>query len=334
MEYKEILAELKKKIYRPIYLLEGEEPYYIDLISDYIENNVLSEDERAFNQKIIYGKDTNADEINALARQYPFAADYQVIIIKEAQNIKDLSDLIYYAEKPLKPTILVLCHKYKKLDGKTKFVKELQKSGCILVSEKVKDYQLSQWIQDYLKEQKLTYEIGIPDLLASYLGNDLHKIINEISKLRQSVPDLQKITRNHIETYIGISKQYSDFELCDAFGTKNADMVFKILNVYASNPKEFAPQRTIINLYSFFKNLFLMCYLPPNSTDAEIGLKLGLNPYIVKIRYRAAKNNYSAMKLFTIISLIREYDMKTKGVDNGNTEPTELIRELALKILY
>lgn len=166
------------------------------------------------------------------------------------------------------------------------------------------------------------------------MGNDLHKIINEISKLRQSVPDLQKITRNHIETYIGISKQYSDFELCDAFGTKNADMVFKILNVYASNPKEFAPQRTIINLYSFFKNLFLMCYLPPNSTDAEIGLKLGLNPYIVKIRYRAAKNNYSAMKLFTIISLIREYDMKTKGVDNGNTEPTELIRELALKILY
>lgn len=332
MEYKEILSDLEKKIYHPIYILHGEEPYYIDKICDYIEKNILREEDKDFNQTVVYGKDTTVEAINALARRYPMMSDYQVVIVKEAQNVKDLAELNYYAENPLKSTILVICHKYKKIDGKLKLIKTVQKNGCVLTSDKVADYNLAKWIESYLKEQNLDYDMAIPNLLAEYLGNDLQRISNEINKLKEAVPNLKKITADIIEKNIGISKQYNDFELQDAFGVRDTAKIFRILKVYADNPKDNPPQRTIPVLFNFFKCLFLMNYMP-NKSDTEIGTTLKLNPYLVKIKYRPAMRNYTPMKLFKIVSLLREYDMKTKGVDSGATSPSELMRELAIKIL-
>ncbi|MCQ2959146.1 MAG: DNA polymerase III subunit delta [Bacteroidales bacterium] len=332
MEYKDIIAELQKKIYRPIYILHGEEPYYIDKVSDYIEQNILTEDEKSFNQTIVYGKDTSAEGINSIAKRYPMMSDYQVVIVKEAQNVKDLADLKYYAENPLKSTILVICHKYKKIDAKLSFIKLVEKNGCVLKSDKVADYKLSQWIVDFLSAQKISYDHDIPPLLADYIGNDLQRISNEIDKLKESIPGLKKITKDIVEQNIGISKNYNDFELMDAFGKRDVEKIFRILKVYSSNPKDNPPQRTIPLLFNYFKSLFLMYYMPGKS-DAEIASVLRLNPYIVSINYRPAQRNYTAMKLFQIISIIREYDMKTKGVNSGATSPTELMRELAIKIL-
>ncbi|MBR4690741.1 MAG: DNA polymerase III subunit delta [Bacteroidales bacterium] len=332
MEYKEILSDLEKKIYHPIYILHGEEPYYIDIICNYIEKNVLTDEEKDFNQTVVYGKDTSAEAINALARRYPMMSDYQVVIVKEAQNVKDLADLKFYAENPLKSTILVLCHKYKKIDGKLSLIKTVQKNGCVLTSDKVPDYNLDKWIENFLKEQNIGYETNIPKLLADYLGNDLQRIANEIDKLQKAVPNLKKITADIVEKNIGISKQFNDFELQDAFGDRDTVKVFRILKVYEKNPKDNPPQRTIPILFNFFKNLFLMYYMPGKS-DAEVASTLKINPYLVKIKYRTAMRNYTAMKLFKIISLLREYDMKTKGVDSGSTSSSELMRELAIKIL-
>ena len=229
MEYKEILSDLEKKIYHPIYILHGEEPYYIDIISNYIEKNVLTEEEKDFNQTVVSGKDTSAEAINALARRYPMMSDYQVVIVKEAQNVKDLADLKFYAENPLKSTILVLCHKYKKIDGKLSLIKTVQKNGCVLTSDKIPDYNLDKWIENFLKEQNIGYETNIPKLLADYLGNDLQRIANEIDKLQKAVPDLKKITADIVEKNIGISKQFNDFELQDAFGSRDTVKVFLIL---------------------------------------------------------------------------------------------------------
>lgn len=332
MEYKEILSELEKKIYHPIYILHGEEPYYIDKICDYIEKKVLSAEEKEFNQTVVYGKDTTVEGICALAKRYPMMSDYQVIIVKEAQNVRDISELKYYAEKPLKSTILVLCHKYKKLDGKTTLIKTVQKNGCVLTSEKIADYNLAKWIESLLKEQNIEYEGSIPNLLAEYLGNDLQRIVNEIEKLKKAEPNLKKITADIVEKNIGISKQYNDLELQDAFGSRDIAKIFRILKVYANNPKDNPPQRTIPILFTFFKNLFLMCYMQ-NKSEQEIAAILKIHPYIVKIKYKTALRNYSIGKLFAIISLLREYDLKTKGVDSGATPPHELMRELAIKIL-
>ena len=331
-EAEAILAELKKKIYRPVYILHGEESYYIDLISNYIEKNVLSEEEKDFNQTVVYGKDTSASGINAIARRYPMMSDYQVVIVKEAQNVKDIADLKYYVENPLSSTILVICHKGKKIDGKLSLIKLAKEHGCVLTSDKVPDYELDKWIENYLKGQNLTYEMGIPNLLAEYMGNDLHRIVNELNKLKQAEPNLTKITKDIVQKNIGISKEYNDFELQDAFAERNVEKIFRILKVYSANPKDNPPQRTIPLLFNFFKTLFLMYYVPYKN-EYELGSQLKINPWVAKIKYIPAKQKYSAMSLFKIIALLREYDLKTKGVGSGSTSPSELMRELAIKIL-
>lgn len=332
MDYKEILTELSKKIYRPVYILHGEEPYYIDLISNYIEQNILSETEKDFNQTVVYGKDTNVDNIVAIAKRYPMMAQYQVVIVKEAQNVKNLAELKYYVENPLKSTILVICHKYKKIDGKLSLIKLAEKNGCVLNSEKIRDYNLPTWIKSFLTEEMISYEYGIPELLAEYLGNDLHKIVNEINKLKLAIPKLDKITKDIIEKHIGISKEYNDFELQDAFAERNLEKIFRILKAYSNNPKDNSPQRIIPNLFSFYKNMFLACYMPGKS-DKEIAATLRLNEYVFKNKYCPAMKKYTAMQIYKIISVLREYDLKTKGVNSGAASPTELMREMALKIL-
>lgn len=357
MNYQEILSDLKQKKYYPIYVLQGEEPYYIDLISDYIEQNILTEEEKDFNQTIVYGKDTSVEQIITMARRYPMMANYQVIIVKEAQNIQFVkrggkskseddesneqseesisassSALVQYAENPLKSTILVICNKYKKIDGTSKFMKTVAKMGCVFTSDKIADWNLAQWIENYLRDEKLDFDYNIPNLLAEYLGSDLQKIANEITKLRNAVPGLKRVTADIIEKYIGISKEYNDLELVDAFAARNAEKVFRIINYYAMNPKDNPPQRTIPMLFSFFKNILILHYNLQRGDD-ELSKILGLNKFIIIKKYKPAMRNYPAMKTFKIISLLREYDLKTKGVNAGNATPQDLMKELAIKIL-
>lgn len=333
MEYKEILGELSKKIYRPIYILQGDEPYYIDRLSNYIEANVLTEDEKVFNQQVVYGRDVTVDAVIAAAREFSFGATYRVVIVKEAQQIRNISDLEVYADNPLKSTILVICYKGKKIDGRSGLTKKVQKVGCVYTSEKIKEWELAKWIANYLKVQNLQSEIGVAELLAEYLGSDLQRIENEINKLKRAIPGLTKITKDNIEQNIGISKEYNVFEFVDALAKKDIEKVFRILKVFSQNPKENPPQMLIPQIFNYFKNLFLMFYLP-GKTDTEIGSELGLNPYIVQKNYRPAMRVYPAGKLFRVIGYIREYDMKMKGVDSASgTDSMELMRELALKII-
>lgn len=327
----EILGDLKNKIYHPIYLLHGEEPYFIDIITNYIENNILSNEEKDFNQTVVYGKDTTVDNIHALARQYPMFSDHRVVIVKEAQDIKNITELKTYAQNPLNSTILVICHKYKNIDGRSELLKIVNKNS-VLKSEKIAEYELTSWIQLYLKEQGLDYEYDVPNMLADYLGNNLHHIVNEIKKLRDNDKNLTKITKELVAKNIGISKEFNVIELNNAFAAHDTEKVFRILKVFEQNPKENPPQKVIPFLYSFFKNLFIIHYISKKS-DADIATELGLNWYIVKSVYRPALTKYPPIKAFNIISLLREYDLKTKGVGSGATSPAEILRELAIKIL-
>lgn len=364
-EYNRIIRDLQKKVYAPIYFLQGEEAYYIDLISNYIENNILTPDEKDFNQTVVYGKDTTIEDIVALAYRFPMMANYQVVIVKEAQNLpigknsggKKNSDsaeeeteeeesqedtskkgkgnqvkaLEKYFEKPQPTTILVFCYKYKTIPTTSKLLKVLSnnKQGEIFTSDKIADWDVNKWIENYLRNQNLSYDFSIPEMLGNYLGNDLQKIVNELNKLKKAEPTMTKVTADLIEKHIGISKHFNDFELIEAFGKRDLKKIFLIIDAYAKNPKVYPIQRTILLLFSFFKTLLLMYYVH----EAEYASKLKINPYILKIRYIPAKQNYKAKSLIKIISLLREYDLKSKGLNTGFTDTTELLRELSLKII-
>lgn len=336
-DYKKIIADLKGGIYQPLYVLQGEEPYYIDKISDYIEEHSLSEDDKEFGLHVLYGADTTAENISLMAREFPaFGLERQVIIVKEAQALKKIDEIGAYAQKCMPTTVLVICYKGKKLDGRSAAAKTIAKSGCVFNSEKVPDYALNAWVQDYLTSIQLTTDYGIPQILADYLGNDLQKIENEIAKLKQAVPGITKITKDVIEKNIGISKKYNVFELVEAFQDRDVPKIFSIIKYFSDNPKELNP--TIMgNLYECFKNIFLLYYLDGKGLpDDEIAKELGLPPnrsFLVRMKYRPAKQKYSAMKLFNIIALLREYDLKMKGMNVGSTSAPELLRELAVKIL-
>lgn len=336
-DYKKIIAELEKNQYSPLYVLQGEEPYYIDKISDYIEANSLSEDDKEFGLHILYGADTTAENIALLAREYPaFGLQRQVIIVKEAQSLKKIDDIAIYAEKCMPTTVLVICYKGKKLDGRSSAAKTIAKNGCLFSSEKLPDYNLESWISNYLTESKIQADYGISQMLADYLGNDLQKIENEIAKLKQAVPEMTKITKDIVEKNIGISKKYNIFELVDAFVERDVTKVFSITKYFSSNPKELTPN-TLSSLYESFKNIFLLYYLDGKGlSDEDIAKELGLSSnraFLIRMKYRPAKQRYSAMKLFNVIALIREYDMKMKGMNVGSATPPELLRELAMKIL-
>lgn len=349
LECSRILKDLQKKVYAPIYFLQGEETYFIDLISNYIENNILTPEEKDFNQTVVYGKDTTIDDIIALACRFPMMSNYQVVIVKEAQNLSivkagkgdqigDVAEsekqssksLEVYFANPQPSTILVFCYKYKTVPKTSKLLKTLinNKKGEVFTSDKVPEYQINQWIENYLRNQNIAYDFSIPEMLGNFLGNDLQKIVNELDKLKKAEPTMTKITAGLVEKHIGMSKQFNDFELIEAFGRRDTKKIFLIVDAYAKNPKDNPIQRTIPLLFSFFKTLFLMYYATENTATV-----LGINPYILKSRYLLAKQNYKAMSLTRIISLLREYDLKSKGLNAGFIDSTELLRELSIKIL-
>ncbi len=332
MTYKQIIKDLKNKIYKPIYLLMGEESYYIDNITNYIIDNVLKEDEKAFNMTILYGKDTSVNLVDNVARRYPMMANYNLVIIKEAQNLKNIDKLIYYSQAPSKSTILVLNYKYKTLDKRKKVYKAIKSAGIIFESKKLYANKIPDWINQYLNEKKYSIEPVACNLLTEFLGNDLGKISNELDKLIISLPANTKISSKHIEENIGISKDYNNFELQNALMKKDILKANRIIDYFGKNPRDNPVILTITSLYFFFNKILIYHFLKDKSRQ-NAASKLKVNPYFLK-DYEMASKKYNPKKVVQIISLLREYDLKLKGVGNVSTTGDELLKELIFKIIH
>jgi len=333
MDFEGILENLKKKIYHPIYLLQGEEPFFIDQISNYIEKNVLTEAEKGFNQTIFYGKDSEPQNIAESALRFPMMADKQVIIVKEAQTLRKIEDLDNYAEKPMASTLLVLNYKYKTLDARTKLAKAIKKNGVILTTKKIYENQIPAWIEKYLKKRDFTIAPQAAQILTAYLGNDLGKVANELNKLVIAVKDTNKITPEHIEKNIGLSKDYNLFELQDALGSRNIFKANQIIQYFGANPQEHPIQKTTATLFSYYSKIFSYHFLKDKSERNAVA-QLGGHPFYIR-KIMAASKKYNPTKLYEIIGILREYDMKSKGMGvSGLTESSELQKEMIYKILH
>jgi DNA polymerase III subunit delta len=331
-KYDELLRDLKNKIFLPIYLLEGEESYFIDRITQVFEESVLTPAERDFNQTVLYGKDTTVEQLDDACRRYPMFSNYQVIILKEAQALKKLEDLLPYVEKPLKSTILVLCYKHGKADKRTKFVKTIAANGVVFTSDKLYDDKVPAWITGYLRQKNVKISPDAEELLVEYLGNDLGKIANELDKLLLNVQEGKVIDVDDIERNIGISKEYNVFELNKALGEKNILKANRIADYFASNQKDNPLVVTLGTLYSFFSKLF-MFHLVKNSSDKEIASTIGVNPYFLK-EYKLAAQKYNQPHTERAIALLQEYDLRSKGVNSGTISEGELLKELVYRILH
>lgn len=333
MDFDKILSELKQKKYAPIYFLMGEEPYYIDLITDYIAENVLNESEKVFNQVVLYGKDIDAVTIIEASRKFPMMSSHQVVIVKEAQNIKNIEELLHYSEKPLKSTILVINYKYKTLDKRKKLYNSLDKNGVLLNSEKLYEDKIPGWITKFLAQKGYSINPEAAALLTEYLGNDLGKIVNELEKLLLSLTDKNlRITPDIIEKNIGISKEYNVFELNKALVARDVLKANRIINYFEKNPKDNPLIVTVSLLFTFFQKIFTYHFLPDKSR-ASVASALKINPYFVA-EYETAAKRFSPSKLVEIIAALRECDTKSKGVGNSNTSDGDLLRELIFKILH
>jgi DNA polymerase-3 subunit delta len=336
----EIIKDLKNRKYKPIYLLHGEEPYFIDQVSNYVEHQLLPDAEKGFNQTVLYGKDTDIMTVLNASKRYPMMADYQVVLVKEAQEMKWGSDsddkksinpLLSYLENPLPSTILVFCYKYGKFDKRKKTYKAMEKSGLVFESAPLYDSKIPAWVESYLTERGYRVNQQASLMLAEYLGNDLSKISNELDKLMLNVAAGQEITLKHIHDNIGISKEYNVFELQAALGKKDAFKVNQIINYFEANPKANPIVLVMGNLNNFFSKVLIYHYVRDKSPQ-NLARELGVSPYFVK-DYEQAARSYNYGKTMQIISYLREYDVKSKGVES-NTDHGGLMKELMFKILH
>ncbi len=327
-EYVKLMGELKAKKYAPVYYLFGEEHYYIDEISKFIENNVLSEAEKGFNQMVLYGKETDVNTIVSNAKRFPMMAPYQVILIKEAQGLKDLDAFENYFEKPVPSTILVICNKSSKLDKRTKFYKALSKH-VIFDSKKLYQNQLAAWIESYLTKKGYSITARSSNLIAESLGNDLAKIVNELEKLIINKEGEKQITDTDVELKIGISREFNVFELINAVSTKNTSRAFHIAHQMGKS-KEFSIIGTLINLTTFFNKAYLV--KQSKVTDQrKLQQEFGFN-YFQAIDYANASRNFSTDELEKSIRIMHAYDLKSKGINNLSASPDELLKEVLIKI--
>lgn len=332
MEYKEIIGDLKKKKYSPVYFLSGEEPYFIDIIADFAEKNILDENEREFNLTVLYGRDVDVQTIISEAKRYPMMSDKQVVIIKEAQNVKGIEDLESYVNNPLDSTLLFLCYKYKTLDKRKSFPKTVSKKGVLFESKKLYDSKVPEWINGYLKEKNYSANPKTTQLLTEYLGADLGKIANELDKLMINLPAGSEITPDHIQNNIGISKDYNTFELNDALAKQDVLKANRIVNYFAANSKEHPIPVTIAALYSYFVKVMQYHFLSDKSRDTA-ARALGVNPFFLNDYINAARN-YPPNRIKNIIGVLREYDLRFKGVDNASADEGALLKEMVYRILH
>lgn len=331
--YEQLMSSLKRKEYKPVYMLMGDESFYIDQIADYIEEHVLTEDEKAFNQTILYGKDTSLGEIIMAAKRYPMMSPYQVIIVKEAQHIKNFDDLQFYLENPLNSTLLVFCYKYGKLDGRKKSTQEIEKKGVLFESKKLFDNQVAGWIESYVKSMQVDIDNKASNMLAEYLGNDLTRIVHEVEKLLITKPKEQtSITPELIERNIGISKDYNNFELVSALTNKDILKCNRIVDYFGKNTRNNPLVVTITVMFNFFSNLLFYHSLKDKS-QMNVANELKINPYFVK-DFQQAASRYNSAKVTQIISDIRKTDVQSKGFGNSSISDYDLLKELVFKILH
>lgn len=333
MTYEQIIPDLENKIYHPVYFLTGEEPYYIDKITDYIEKNVLTESEKTFNQTILYGRDTDIGTVINTAKRYPMMSNHQVVILKEAQSIKQIDTLLHYISNPLKSTILVINYKYKNIDKRTKFYKALKQDTVFFESKKLYDNKIPDWIRQYLGKKNIEIDPGIGMILTDFLGNDLSKIVNELEKLIIVLPKgKNRITAEIVERNIGISKDFNNFELHKALGKKEVVKANRIINYFGKNPKDNPITLTLSSLYFYFSKV-LTYHFVKDKSQSNLASKLKVAPYFVQ-EYKVAASNYSPAKLSSIISLLRKYDLKSKGIGNISMSEGDMLKELIYMILH
>jgi DNA polymerase-3 subunit delta len=329
---KEIVAAIDSGNPKPIYFLMGEEPYYIDKICQYISDNVLSEDEKGFNQMVLYGRDTSVDEVISNAKRFPMMAEHQVVIVKEAQDLsRTIENLTAYVEHPQPTTVLVICYKYKKLDKRKKLYKAVQKNGELFESKKLYDNQVAEWIRKTLSGKKYKISPKACVMLVEFLGTDLSKINNELTKLALVVPPATEITPELVEQHIGISKDFNNFELKKAIGERNVGKASRIIDYFAQNPKDNPFVVTVTLLNTFFTQLLQYHGLKDHS-PGNVAKVLGVNPYFVK-EYTVAARNYPMKRVSGIISSLRALDLKSKGVGANNMAQSELLKELLTEII-
>jgi DNA polymerase III subunit delta len=335
-----VLNDLKNRKFKPVYLFHGEESYYIDLFSNYIENKVLTDAERGFNQTVVYGRDVDIITVLNAAKRYPMMSEYQVVLVKEAQDLKwggkdddkkGFDPLLSYLEKPLASTILVFCYKHAKFDKRKKTYKAIEKNGLVFESSPIYENKVAGWIEDYVKERGYRLHASASALMAEYLGNDLSKVSNELDKLMLNVPKEREINVEDVQNNIGISKEFNVFELQTALARRDALKANQIINYFAANPKSNPIQMVLGALNTYFTKVLKYHYVKDSPNVAQ---ELGVNPFFIK-EYEQAAKNYNLTKTFNVISYLRDYDLKTKGVDaTGNTDDGDLMKELVFKIIH
>ncbi len=331
-EVKQLVVDLKQGHIKPIYFLMGEESYYIDKIAHYMEENILLEEEKGFNQMVLYGRDVSIDDIVSNAKRYPMMSERQVVIVKEAQDLsRTIENLTAYVENPQPSTVLVICYKYKTIDKRKKLYKAVQKTGVIYESKKLYENQVGEWIRRILAGKKYTIAPKAALMLVEYLGTDLSKINNELEKLQLIIPAGSQISPELIEQNIGISKDYNNFELRKAVGVKDVVKATRIINYFRQNPKDNPMVVTISLLHNFFSQLLQYHGLNDHSAKS-VAAKLRINPYFVK-EYQVAVRNYPMKKISAIISFLREADVKSKGVGATNLPHGDVLKELLVKII-
>lgn len=332
-EVKQLVEAIKKGDLKPIYFLMGEEAYYIDKLSDFIEDNVLDEAEKGFNQMVLYGRDVSIDDIVSNAKRYPMMAERQVVIVKEAQDLsRTIEKLASYAENPQPTTVLVINYKYKKIDKRKALYKAINKNGGVVFeSKKLYDNQISDWIRRVLKGQGYDISPKAAQMLTEFLGTDLSKVNNELNKLKIVLPKGTQITPEHIEDNIGISKDFNNFELRKAVGERNVVKAHQIAKYFGDNPKDNPMVVTVSLLFSFFSQL-LHLHGMHDKSPRSVASALGVNPYFVN-EYLTAARNYPMKKVSSVISLLREFDVKSKGVGANVVPQGDLLKELLVRIL-
>ncbi len=334
--YDMVMRDLKARKFKPVYYLMGEESYYIDKIADWIADHVLQPEERDFNQTVLFGSEVTGAQIADAAKRYPMMAEHQVIIVKEAQHVKDTDALERYFKSPMPSTILVLCHKNGTVDGrKREYVKVIRAVGVLFESQKLRDRDLPAFIEQYLNARHASIDGKSIQMIADYIGADLHRLTGELDKVLVALPETdRRVTPQVVEDQIGVSKDFNVFELRNAIVNRDVYKANLIMNYFDSNPKAGGLYSVLPFVFSYFQNLLIAYYCPErNNRDAlaqwlEMRNAWGVNDYMTGMR------NYTAMKVFQIIGKIRETDAKTKGLDNPNTLPEELARELIFFILH
>lgn len=332
MSYKAVVADIKRKNFKPVYLLSGEEAFYIDKITSLLETSVLDDMEKEFNQTILYGRDTDIGTILECAKRFPMMSNHQVVIVKEAQHLKKVEELESYFNNPLETTVLILCWKHKKFDKRKRVAKLAAEKGVFFESKRLYESQVPDWIREYCKEHSYEIDTKACVLLTEFLGNDLGKIANEVEKLMLNIPAGSPITPDHIEHFIGISKDYNNFELQNALGQRDIAKANRIVQHFAANPKNHPLVVTLSLLYGFFSKLLAYHYTRDKS-QSHLASVLKVSPYFVK-DYQRAGGQYNAKKVVRVIGYLREYDLKSKGMNNTSTSDGELLKELVYKILH